>query len=427
MSKKISQLPSGSATTTSSVPIVEGGTTYKASAQSIGKTAVENVINSGVTDLAPSQGSVYTALNLRLLASNNLSDVANVANARANLNITPANIGAAAQTHAATHAAGGSDVLTGNLDANARVTLRKNSGANTGTRRRINLIEGAGISLTLADDSVDEEIDVTISSIAGGAPSNAQYIVVSLDGTLTDERTLSGGEHFDFADGGAGGAITISSKPCTRFYNLCTDFLDNNTSIFSQTNSGTAASAQLLVGESGHPGILELDTGTTTGGRCMKHSETFDIIRITGTKFVNRFLVRIPTLSDGTDTFVVRAGFLDLATGESVDAVAFRYTHSENAGNWTAYCRQNSIETTANTSVAVVAGTWVTLEVRISEDGLTTTFYINSVLAATITTNIPNAAGRELGYGYGIFKSAGTAVRTLHIDAWSLDLIHSSR
>ncbi len=66
--------------------------------------------------------------------------------------------------HAATHAAGGSDPLTGNLDANARVGVRKNSTGATATRRRINLIEGDGITLTVADDAGSEEVDVTIAS-----------------------------------------------------------------------------------------------------------------------------------------------------------------------------------------------------------------------------------------------------------------------
>jgi len=42
------------------------------------------------------------------------------------------------------------------------VTVRKNSGANVGTRGRLNLIEGGGITLTVADDAGGGEIDVTI-------------------------------------------------------------------------------------------------------------------------------------------------------------------------------------------------------------------------------------------------------------------------
>lgn len=50
------------------------------------------------------------------------------------------------------------------INANARHAVSKNSGATVGTRRRINLIEGTGIALTIADDAGNEEVDVTIAS-----------------------------------------------------------------------------------------------------------------------------------------------------------------------------------------------------------------------------------------------------------------------
>lgn len=44
----------------------------------------------------------------------------------------------------------------------------------------------------------------------GGAPTGAQYIVVGLDATLTDERALNVGSGMSLVDGGAGAAITIN-------------------------------------------------------------------------------------------------------------------------------------------------------------------------------------------------------------------------
>jgi hypothetical protein len=48
------------------------------------------------------------------------------------------------------------------------IAVRRNSGATVGTRRRLNFLEGANITLTVADDAVDQEVDVTIEAIAGG-------------------------------------------------------------------------------------------------------------------------------------------------------------------------------------------------------------------------------------------------------------------
>jgi len=65
-----------------------------------------------------------------------------------------------------------------NLGNNARVSVNKNSGATVGTRRRINFIEGSNVTLTISDDSGNEEVDVTIASTGGsGSPggSNTQF------------------------------------------------------------------------------------------------------------------------------------------------------------------------------------------------------------------------------------------------------------
>lgn len=55
------------------------------------------------------------------------------------------------------------------LGNNARVAVNKNSGATVGTRRRINFVEGANVTLTVADDAGNEEVDVTIAAASGGS------------------------------------------------------------------------------------------------------------------------------------------------------------------------------------------------------------------------------------------------------------------
>ncbi len=95
---------------------------------------------------------------------------------------------AAPATHAASHQSAGTDALTGLLDATARVVVRKNSGSDVGARRRMNLIEGSGITLTVADDAGGEEVDVTITSTTsgGGRLLSANVDPIGTDGALTD-------------------------------------------------------------------------------------------------------------------------------------------------------------------------------------------------------------------------------------------------
>ena len=71
--------------------------------------------------------------------------------------------------HAATHEDGGTDEidvtgLSGLLADAQKVTVRKNSGVNVGTRQRLNLIEGSNVTLTVTDDGPNNEVDVTIAA-----------------------------------------------------------------------------------------------------------------------------------------------------------------------------------------------------------------------------------------------------------------------
>ncbi|MEM1940812.1 MAG: hypothetical protein QXO09_06225, partial [Candidatus Caldarchaeum sp.] len=76
------------------------------------------------------------------------------------------------------------------------ITVRKNSGTDIGTRPRLNFIEGNNITLTISDDSTDDEIDITIEATGGGGgnPYNStpQPTGIASAGTTTD---YSRGDH----------------------------------------------------------------------------------------------------------------------------------------------------------------------------------------------------------------------------------------
>ena len=73
--------------------------------------------------------------------------------------------------HGARHRTGGADVLTGNLDANARVQVRAN-GTAVGTRRAINFMAGENVTLSVADHAGSEAVNVTISATGGPSPTD---------------------------------------------------------------------------------------------------------------------------------------------------------------------------------------------------------------------------------------------------------------
>jgi hypothetical protein len=82
--------------------------------------------------------------------------------------------------HQSSHQTGQSDALTGNIDAVAKTTVRKNTGSDVGSRRRLNLIEGSGITITVTDDAANEEVDVTLTNSMVIPPSGADIVNIDI-------------------------------------------------------------------------------------------------------------------------------------------------------------------------------------------------------------------------------------------------------
>lgn len=101
--------------------------------------------------------------------------------------------------------------LPATLDANARVGVRKNSAGSTVLRRRLNLIEGSHIGLTVADDSGSEEVDVTIAAASGGGTATYQVNGASVGAEATLNLVAGSGVTLVGADAGSVIDVTISA------------------------------------------------------------------------------------------------------------------------------------------------------------------------------------------------------------------------
>lgn len=122
--------------------------------------------------------------------------------------------------------------------------------------------------------------------------------------------------------------------------------------------------------------------------------------------------MRLEDLSDGTNTFTYVTGFHDNNNnpGGIVDGVYFRYIHSDSSGKWIACTRNNSSVTEVATNVTVAADTDYKLEISVI--GGSAFFYINDVLKATISTNIPDDDNARTVSVINLFqKTVGTAER----------------
>ncbi len=173
-----------------------------------------------------------------------------------------------------------------------------------------------------------------------------------------------------------------------------------------------------------HPGVIEFVTGTTTTGRSSLGVNSTGMSIYTG-DIRARAGVRLPVVSDGTNTFVLRAcGMSDSLTANGQDAIYFRYQYNVNGGNWEAVVRQASTETAADTGVAPSTTEFQNLEWYVNDDADEITFYIDGTLVATVTTNIPSVDEfQNLGFmPINIVKSAGTTLRSVELDYFGYEI-----
>jgi hypothetical protein len=101
-----------------------------------------------------------------------------------------------------------------------------------------NLFYKTGASEGLYVCSNTDTWTILASGVASGAPSDATYVTLATDGTLTQERVLTGtASQITVTDGGAGAAVTLSTPQ-----NIAT----TSTPQFARVGFGAAADASAV-------------------------------------------------------------------------------------------------------------------------------------------------------------------------------------
>jgi hypothetical protein len=201
------------------------------------------------------------------------------------------------------------------------------------------------------------------------------------------------------------------------------------------TNSGTsAASSAQATTAANRPGLLRATTGTTATGRTAV-SSAGSVVRLGGGAWSFEMDVNVTTLSNSTERFQLVIGFFDGTTAANqTDGAYFLYdegavsTGSTAAAYWQTVTTSNSARTfnTGLTQTTVNAAQWYRLRIEVNAAANSIGFYIDNVLVATHTANIPTASGRETGFGYLLIKSVGTTARTVDFDYMSVESVFTS-
>lgn len=191
--------------------------------------------------------------------------------------------------------------------------------------------------------------------------------------------------------------------------------------------SGTAAAVSIAAtgADTTHWGVITLSTGSTTTGRATQlltngtakvgGSFVFD----TGGQIVCEWLVQVPLLDDGVDTFNVRVGLADtFGAGDMANGIYFEYDKSVNT-HWGYVTAAGSVRTRAASTVTVTAAQWYRLRIWKAEGSTTWNFEIDGVAIASVSTNVPTLAVAPLVKIEKLVTGGGATARTVLAD-WCL-------
>lgn len=161
------------------------------------------------------------------------------------------------------------------------------------------------------------------------------------------------------------------------------------------------------------PGVIALGTGTSSTGYSSCAVTAGKKYVVGGGQMRLRIRLRLPTLSDATNSFSLALGLRDVVTGAATDQIDIAYTHGTNSGKWQLRTRAAGTLTTVNGTAGPVANTWTVLELVVNAAGSSVELFADGVSQGSSSTNIPTAT---LAFVALIAKMAGTTARTLEVD-----------
>ena len=191
---------------------------------------------------------------------------------------------------------------------------------------------------------------------------------------------------------------------------------------FTFVNSGSGTSSTSTASTTSLPAALTMSTGTTsTGASLCYFSKGVSTYSAFGSAHLSaQWLISIPTLSDGTNTYAIN---LTLENAPSVlpvnpNTCGIRYSHGVNSGKFMGFSKDNGgTESTVDLGVTVAINTLYLLRVEMDKSRSEVRFYVDNVFSGRVTGNMPNAV--VCGSRALIQKSVGVTARTL--------LVHNMR
>lgn len=147
------------------------------------------------------------------------------------------------------------------MPVNERPLIRKLLTDISGTltaMQEVELSAGSGVTLTPTRSGNRHTLEISASGGGGGgAPTGAEYVTLSTNGSLTNERVLTAGHGIDLVDAGAGSTITVDVDE--------TELSHASLGDRAWTSSGHTGTVSRLAGFNGGGAATTYAFGTTAG------------------------------------------------------------------------------------------------------------------------------------------------------------------
>lgn len=287
-----------------------------------------------------------------------------------------------------------------------------------GTNNSVN-INGEGLQVFDPSTGVFTPIDLTTKGDLLTYSTTYARLGVGNDGeVLTADSTQTTGLKWS----------PVSGDPPSVFSRLVEfdDFLGNAEESVDNTKLGWAISSSgnaNTYSEAGHPGIWGHGlggAGTQHCWMCGDGGATKGCLQLGGGILNVYWVMKLVSLSNGTNTFQCRAGICFPNPASSTEQIWFSYTHSVNSGNWVINSMASSVTTSANTSTAATTD-WTVLQIQVNAAASSIAYLIDGVEVANspIATNIPT--GQRLKPFITLQKTAGAGSNQIYFDLMVID------
>jgi len=246
----------------------------------------------------------------------------------------------------------------------------------------------------------------TSAMTALGAATNGQ-IPIGSTGNAPVLATITGGSNITVTNGA--GSIQIdgvgNSATANSIVDIVDDFIDSQ---------GAGINFSIYGNEAGRPGVVSIYANTSTNA----FWRTVGQIVVGGGTVTLQQYVKISALSDGTNRYILRLGFIGDTTTIN-NGIYFSYSDNANSGKWQIVTMNGGVATTNNTNTTADTN-WHIFKIVVNSGATSISFYIDGteVTNSPITTNIPTAS---LYLTMHQTKSLGTISQKIYQDLYTLN------